>query len=208
MSPPVPRSPLALGPASLPLANAVPERADAARNRARLLDAAARLVAERGAEHVTMEAVAAAAGVGKGTVFRRFGDRTGLMLALLDRTEQDYQRGFLFGPPPLGPGAPPAERLHAFGFATIRLELDNLGLYLATVDGKPEHYGTPPRLARFAHASMLLRSAEVHGDVDILTEVLLDYLEVSFLEHLHGRRGMPMERIEAGWCDLVRRVLG
>lgn len=61
---------------SLPMADGVPhERADAARNRRRLLDAAQRLVAEQGADHVTMEAVAAAAEVGKGTVFRRFGDR-------------------------------------------------------------------------------------------------------------------------------------
>lgn len=41
-------------------------RADAARNRARLMDAAARLIAEHGAAGVTMEAVAAAAHVGKG----------------------------------------------------------------------------------------------------------------------------------------------
>lgn len=48
-----------------------PERGDAARNRALLLDAARRLVAERGADAVTMDDVAAAAGVGKGTLFRR-----------------------------------------------------------------------------------------------------------------------------------------
>lgn len=48
---------------------------DALRNRALLLDAARRLVAERGADAVTMDDVAAAAGVGKGTLFRRFGSR-------------------------------------------------------------------------------------------------------------------------------------
>jgi AcrR family transcriptional regulator len=201
-----PRGPRA-APAPLPLASEVPERADAARNRLRLLDAAAGLVAERGAGRVTMEAVAAAAGVGKGTVFRRFGDRAGLMLALLDRFEQDYQRAFLFGPPPLGPGAPPVDRLVAFGSATIRLELDHRDLYLATVDGTPVRYAGPPRLARFAHVSMLLRAAEAPGDIDILTEVLLDYLEIGFLDHLHERRGMPVERIEAGWNDLVSRIL-
>ncbi|MGW4278147.1 TetR/AcrR family transcriptional regulator, partial [Streptomyces seoulensis] len=88
-------------------------RADAARNRARLLDAAARLVAEHGAAAVTMEAVAAAAQVGKGTVFRRFGDRTGLLTALLDHSEKKFQASFLSGPPPLGPGAPAVERLRA-----------------------------------------------------------------------------------------------
>ena len=53
------------------------ERADAARNRAKLLTAARRLVARRGVDQVTMEAVARAAGVGKGTVFHRFGNRAG-----------------------------------------------------------------------------------------------------------------------------------
>ena len=76
----------------LPLSSAVPaERGDAARNRALLLDAARRLIAERGADAVSMDDVAAAAGVGKGTLFRRFGSRAGLMLVLLDEDEQVEQ---------------------------------------------------------------------------------------------------------------------
>ena len=56
---------------ALPLINAEPpERADAARNRRLVLDAARQLFQEN-PSCVTMEAVAAAAGVGKGTVFRR-----------------------------------------------------------------------------------------------------------------------------------------
>jgi AcrR family transcriptional regulator len=68
------------------------ERSDAARNRARLLEAAARLVAEQGAEHVTMQAVAEEAGVGKATLFRRFGDRNGLLLVLLGEAETSFGR--------------------------------------------------------------------------------------------------------------------
>ena len=60
------------------------ERADAARNRAKVLEAAAELFARHGVESVSMDAVAAAAGVGKGTLFRRFGDKAGLAVALLD----------------------------------------------------------------------------------------------------------------------------
>jgi AcrR family transcriptional regulator len=82
------------------------ERTDAARNRARLLKAVARLVAERGAEHVTMHEVAEAAGVGKGTLFRRFGDRDGLLPALHGEAEAEFHEAFTSGPPPLGPGAP------------------------------------------------------------------------------------------------------
>jgi AcrR family transcriptional regulator len=76
------------------------ERGDAARNRLLLLDAARRLIAERGADAVSMDDIAAAAGVGKGTVFRRFGSRPGLMMVLLDEDERASQEAFLFGPPP------------------------------------------------------------------------------------------------------------
>src|SRR6201997_5762497 len=96
------------------------ERGDAARNRALVLEAARSLVAERGAEAVTMDDVAAAAGVGKGTLFRRFGNRAGLMMVLLDEDERASQQAFLFGPAPLGPDAPPIDRLVAFGRERLR----------------------------------------------------------------------------------------
>lgn len=44
-----------------------------------------------------MDDVAAAAGVGKGTLFRRFGSRAGLMMVLLDEDERASQQAFLFG---------------------------------------------------------------------------------------------------------------
>jgi AcrR family transcriptional regulator len=184
------------------------ERADAARNRARLLDAAARLVEEHGAEHVTMEAVAAAASVGKGTVFRRFGDRTGLMLALLDHAERAYQQAFLSGPPPLGPGVPPEERLRAFGNATIRHEIRYRDLFMAAEQKPARRYlGDPARDLRAMHLSGLLRQAGVTGDIELLTEALLGYLNTALINHLHTQRGIPMERIEAGWADLIDRLL-
>ncbi|MGY0004676.1 TetR/AcrR family transcriptional regulator [Micromonospora sp. I033] len=109
------------------------ERADAARNRVAVLDAAATLFREHGVEGVSMEAVAAAAGVGKGTLFRRFGDKAGLATALLDSQERALQEAILSGPAPLGPG--PAEespsardRLHAFVEAYLDYLLDHLDL--------------------------------------------------------------------------------
>ena len=105
----------------LPIAGEETERCDAARNRRRLLDAAAEMVATIGVDAVTMDGLASRAGVGKGTVFRRFGSRTGLMQALLDHTEKELQHAFLFGRPPLGPGADPIDRLVAFGRARLDL---------------------------------------------------------------------------------------
>src|SRR3954462_11525586 len=108
----------------LPLLDAPsPERRDAARNRSALLVAAQDLVDRCGAAAVTMDAVAAAAGVGKGTVFRRFESREGLMAALLDHSETEWQRNVMSGEPPLGPGAEPWERLMAFGRSRLETTL-------------------------------------------------------------------------------------
>ena len=103
---------------SLPLATTdgpLTERADAARNRQRIVCAAERLFAERGACGVSMDDVAREAGVGVGTLYRRFTDRAGLQLALLGERERLFQDELLHGEPPLGPGAPASARLHAFG---------------------------------------------------------------------------------------------
>src|SRR3981081_2335080 len=59
------------------------ERIDAARKRAAIIEAAERMLREQGAEAITMDRLAFEAGVGKGTLFRRFGDRASLFLALL-----------------------------------------------------------------------------------------------------------------------------
>src|SRR5919206_2593 len=73
-----------------------------------------------GPGRLTMDAVACEARVGKGTIFRRFGDRDGLAGALLDADMRAFQDGFLHGPPPLGPGAPARERLEAFVVGLLR----------------------------------------------------------------------------------------
>src|SRR5687768_9766061 len=114
----------------LPLLRTSPprERADAARNRAAVLAAAADLFRRHGVEAVSMDAVAAAAGVGKGTLFRRFGDKAGLAVALLDERERELQEAILSGPPPLGPGAPAAERLLAFVDAYLDYLLAHVAL--------------------------------------------------------------------------------
>jgi AcrR family transcriptional regulator len=82
------------------------ERADAARNRRRLLATAREIIAGEGADTLTMDGLAERAGLGKGTVFRRFGTRAGIFQALLDDDERDFQEQVLSGSPPLGPGAP------------------------------------------------------------------------------------------------------
>ncbi|MBQ0826088.1 TetR/AcrR family transcriptional regulator [Streptomyces tagetis] len=191
---------------ALPPADEPCLRADAARNRARLLEAAARLVAEHGAAGLTMEAVATAASVGKGTVFRRFGDRTGLLTALLDHSEKKFQAALLAGPPPLGPGAPPEARLRAFGRASLRRCVDGLALQLAAEPVPERRYTSPPRRFLRGHLVLLLREAAPDADAEILSHTLMAHLDPALVHHLTAQCGMPLERLEAGWLDLVARV--
>ncbi|MDQ0947804.1 AcrR family transcriptional regulator [Streptomyces phaeochromogenes] len=181
-------------------------RADAARNRARLLEAATRLIEEHGAAGVTMEAVAVAASVGKGTVFRRFGDRTGLLTALLDHSAKQLQAAFLSGPPPLGPGAAAVERLRAFGQAVLRQAADHLELQLAAQPEAARRYSNPPTRFLSGHVTLLLRQAVPDADCALLAQTLMGYLDPALIHHLTKECGMSIERLEAGWIDLVARV--
>src|SRR6185436_2475210 len=110
------------------------ERADAARNRRHLLATAREILAEQGAGQLTMDGLAERAGLGK--VFRRFGTRAGIFQALLDDEERDFQQAVLSGPPPLGPGATPLDRLIAYGRARTGFLISHRGIARAALDGR------------------------------------------------------------------------
>nr|WP_174566903.1 TetR/AcrR family transcriptional regulator [Nocardia crassostreae] len=192
---------------SLPLAGSVtPERADAARNRKLLLDAASELIRQYGADADTMDAVARQAGVGKGTVFRRFGSRAGLMNALLDESDRELQGAYMFGPPPLGPGAPPLERLVAFGRDRLsHTEIEGDVLRAAT--NLPQHYAGAPYALIRTHVSMLLRQAGAPSDIALLADTLLASLEAALVLHQMRDLGYSREQIGDSWEALVRRVV-
>jgi AcrR family transcriptional regulator len=183
-----------------------PERADAARNRERVLAAAERLFAERGATAVTMEDVARAAGVGKGTLYRRYADRSALAFALLDEHERRLQEQLLHGPPPLGPGAPATERLAAFYTALLTLVDRHLELALAAETGAARYRTGAYEFWR-AHLRVLLRDARVADPGDVLAEVLLAPLSGEFVRNLRDRGRTP-EEIASALGELARRVLG
>lgn len=105
-----------------------PERADALRNRRAILAATEELLATHRPQDISMEQVAAAAGVGKGTVFHRFGNRMGLMYALMVERAKAVEQAVTAGPPPLGPGAADRDRLLAFLDAIIEVVGRNKGL--------------------------------------------------------------------------------
>lgn len=191
---------------------AAAERADAARNRQQLLATARQMLAEHGADKLTMDALAERAGLGKGTVFRRFGSRAGIFRALLDDDEREFQEQVLAGPPPLGPGAAPADRLVAYGQARIGFLIEHRDIARASLDsGQAIPAGSRTPLSQL-HIRMLLGQAGL-GETDLdmlavqltaaLDGPLLLYLSAAALNEAPGRIG---ERISRGWQDLVRRV--
>ena len=181
------------------------ERSDAARNREALLEAALGLVERCGVEAVTMDAVAEAAHVGKGTVFRRFGSRAGLMAAVLDQAEAEWQAAIIGVPPPLVPGAPPHERLLAFGQSRLEQNLRGATLIRAAAAAPTRNYAVYSFTA--THVRYLLDQLDVAGDIAMLATALLAPLEVPILEQQLEVEGIEVSRILAGWNDLVERII-
>jgi AcrR family transcriptional regulator len=192
----------------LPVAGQVPqERGDAARNRALLLEAAQKLISDRGPDAVTMDDIAAAAGVGKGTLFRRFGSRAGLMLVLLDEDDRAFQQAMLFGPPPLGPGAPPTERLVAYGHERLQFVDRHIAL-LSDAARDPQNRYSAPAMVQRTHVRVLLESAGTTGDLDAQADALLALLEPDYVAHQLTERGRTLEQLADAWTSLVRKLCG
>jgi len=193
----------------LPVVGQAPrQRADAARNHERVLCAAARLFAELGAENVSMDAIAAAAGVGKGTLFRRFGDRAGLAGAVLGEHEIAFQDQIIRGPTPLGPGAPPLERLKAFGTAYLEFLDSRSELKFAAEAGVPAaRYGRGPFRFYRTHVVMLVREAAPEMDAEFLADCLLAPLMADFFLYQRKVRERSLPELVDAYRSLVERLL-
>ena len=194
---------------ALTLGPSRPERADAARNRRHLLATAREMLAEQGPDTLTMDGLAERAGLGKGTVFRRFGTRSGIFAALLDDDETAFQQQVLAGPPPLGPGAAPVERLIAYGRARTGFLVGHCEIARAALDGKePVPAGRESPISR-VHIRYLLAEARLGvADLDVLALQLTAALDGPLLLYLSGAEDSPevSVRLGRGWEDLVKRV--
>src|ERR1700726_3866121 len=188
------------------------ERADAARNRRLLLATARAMLAAHGADKLTMDGLAERAGLGKGTVFRRFGTRAGIFQALLDDDERAFQEQVLYGPQPLGPGAPPLDRLIAYGRARIGFLIRHREIARAALDGsQPVPAGSQTPISQM-HIRMLL--GQIHlgaANHDVLAVQLTAALDGPLLLYLSASdlteaAAQTEERIAQGWQDLVQRV--
>lgn len=199
---PAPAPPLGV----LPISGQPPaERADAARNRRKILAAAAGIVAAEGVEGLALDDVARAAGVGVGTVYRRFGDRAGLIFALLDERESEFQAAFVSGPPPLGPGAPPVERIRAFLHALVDRVEDQTDLLLVAETSSPgARYRSGTYSLHHTHLVTLLAQLKPDADTHYLADALLAPLAANLLSYQRRVLGITVERIKAGLDELLR----
>ena len=189
------------------------ERSDAARNRRVILRTARTLFEERGVTCVTMEEIARASGVGKGTLYRRFPHKGFLCQALLDEPTRLFQEQTL--QILREPGTPAVEKLDAFLNRLVAFTAENLDLLY----GGNEPLCGADRLERFSDPAYdwrrstvfgLLRTAVNQGDVDAdleyLATALLAPLDVDLFYYQHRVQGLPTWRISGGVRALVPRA--
>jgi AcrR family transcriptional regulator len=181
------------------------ERADAARNRAKILAAANDLFTTRDPRAVTMDDIAKAAGVGRGTLYRRYPDTGAIAVALLDKHERNIQEQLLTGAPPLGPGAPPAERLAAFYAAMIELLDAHADLVLGAEAGDAR-FATGAYGFWSAHVrSLLVEAGAAHPDS--LVDILLAPVAVEVYRQQKAR-GLVSAQIVTALADLAHAATG
>ncbi|GAQ60394.1 TetR/AcrR family transcriptional regulator [Streptomyces scabiei] len=191
------------------------ERADAARNRRAILLATEELLARHRPEQISMEQVAAAAGVGKGTVFHRFGSRMGLMLALMQERALTLNEAVVGGPPPLGPGAAPRARLLAFLDGIVDVVSRNKGLlaalgHAATTthrrqNGEGEGGESPIYRFWHRHVSELIAQSRPELDADLMAHVLLGALHSTPVLNLLQQG--ESKRLSDALCTLATSLL-
>ncbi|MEV6213196.1 TetR/AcrR family transcriptional regulator [Nocardia sp. NPDC051833] len=181
------------------------ERADAARNRRAILEATAALLAEHGAAGVTMDRVAAAAGVAKGTIFHRFGSRAGLLYELVAEGAAELMAAVAGGPPPLGPGAPATDRLLAFFDAMTTMVTADVEL-IAAYKAMPPHSRSAEFHAFWAeHITALLREVRPEIDAETVGALLLSIIGGELAQQM--ARAGEVDRLRAGVRELVHSVL-
>jgi AcrR family transcriptional regulator len=189
------------------------ERSDAAANRVLILATAERLFAERGVTAVHMADVAEAAGVGKGTLYRRFANKAELCLSLLNTQLQEFQDTMLARMRvQTAEGVSYREQLDQFLDSLVYFTEIHSPLLCEVQRGEmaPEEWNfSRPHYWLHMTISGLLRKAiqagelPPHLDADYLADALLSPLRVEVFGFQRLLRGFSLERISAGLRSLA-----
>jgi TetR/AcrR family transcriptional regulator, transcriptional repressor for nem operon len=179
--------------------------------REQILDAAARVLVERGLAATTMADVAEAAAVAKGTVYLYFESKAELLAGLRARYFERFAA--LLGDPPAdgraGPGiATRIERLVAasYDFALASHELHHALFHEAGFREADAYAQARTMLAELIDAGRAAGELEV-ADPALATEFVLHGLH-GVLVAAHHQRRWQRERLVAGVTELTCRALG
>jgi AcrR family transcriptional regulator len=179
-------------------------RADAARNREAILAAAASLFEREGTPAVSVQDIAQAAGVSKAAIFRHFGDRSGLIQEILEPRAARLREAVEGGPPPVGPGAPPAEALEAYVEALLEFVWRNRALIRAfEYLGPDAYYVNDPSRFWLAELTRRLAATAPATDAEYLAYAVFTALRADVIDHLLTVPGMTRERIRTGIHNLA-----
>lgn len=188
-----------------------PQREAAARNEERLLQTARHLLRSPDATKVDMREIAQVAGVGVGTLYRRFGDKAGLLAAVIGEEEHALQEEILRGPPPLGPGAEADQRLLAFIDALVALTERNIGALLVTEATPPGRLGVGAYGGWRQHLALLLRG--LRTDLDAVdagwyADTLLASMDAQLYAFQRRTLKLSQRRIATNAKALARAIVG
>lgn len=190
------------------------ERADAARNRRAILAAAERLIVARGTDAVSMDEIALAAGVGKGTLFRRFGDRRGLIRELIGQYQDEVTEKLRAAQTELTNTGltntgltSPVHRLLAY-LGTLFDESQRLRPLVAALEAEaaPGACCAPGEGTRCRALAELITAANPAraAAADFLAHALLSAMRVTLVRHLVEDQGIPLHRVRADLLELAR----
>ena len=129
------------------------------------------------------------------------------MIVLLDEDEKLQQQAFLFGPPPLGPGAPPLERLLAYGRERLKF-VDTHRALLSDVGRDPQMRYNAPMMLHHSHIRLLLHTAGTTGDLDTQATALLSLLDADYVHHQLTDRGRTLQELGDAWETVARKLCG
>jgi hypothetical protein len=129
------------------------------------------------------------------------------MIVLLDVDERAEQEAFMFGPPPLGPGAPPLQRLLAYGRDRLRF-VWNHRVLLSDAGRDPQMRFNAPATLHRTHVRMLLASAGTTGDLDAQVDALIALLDADYVEHNVTDLGRSLDAQGDAWETLALKLCG
>lgn len=181
-----------------------PARADARRNRERLLETAQQLFDAEGVDAVSMTAIAETAGVGKGTLYRHFANKTELCHALLDEDMQQLQERVLMYLRDHYADTP-GERLKWFLGEVFEFVRRNEDLLIVESDLSLDHIA---HLWWRQTISGLLQQASPGNDVRYATDVLYIMLDVRTIRFQRDTVGHDPDAILAGLHATAERLTG